>query len=386
MDIAQQAYAGFCQIFDLTLNKMMMITGLIAIGILARNVFSKAVMVLIKKFSENNSGSLKEEYLAGLLKPLSLTFVIGAFYLAGVVAELPLLVAVFYQNLLKTLITFAFFWGVFSVIKPISHITKKAKKGDINEEMRELLSKLLETVVVILGVLAIMDVWGVDVAAFLAGLGILGMAIGFAAQDTIKNFFGCIALLMDKTFQKGHWIKTSLVEGTVEHIGFRTTAIRQFDKALVHIPNAQLADAAVINFAKRTNRRVRWTIGLTYGTPADALERITKRIRAYLEGHEGIETDPKKVSTLINLDKFNDSSIDLFCYFFTRTINWKEYMDIKEECVLAIKRIVEEEGSSFAFPTQSLHIESVNMKEEHSQRLLNQDYCETTLSKKKPKK
>ncbi len=381
MEIAQQAYVGFCQIFDLTLNKMIIIVGLISIGILARNLFSKAVMVLIKKFSQNNQGSLKEEYLVGLLQPISLTFVIGAFYLAGVVAELPLLFAIFYQNLLKTLITFAFFWGVFSVIKPLSHITKKAKKGDINDEMRTLLSKLLEIIVVILGVLSIMEVWGVDVAAFLAGLGILGMAIGFAAQDTIKNFFGCLALLMDKTFQKGHWIKTSLVEGTVEHIGFRTTAIRQFDKALVHIPNAKLADTAVINFAKRTNRRVRWTIGLTYNTPSDALERITKRIRDYLEHHPGIETDPKKVTTLINLDQFSDSSIDLFCYFFTRTINWKEYMDIKEECVLAIKRIVEEEGSSFAFPTKSIHIESVNMNEEYPQHILNKG-----VQKKSPQK
>lgn len=370
MEIAQQVYAGFYQIFDLTLHKMLIIVGLIAVGVLARNLFSKAVLVLIKNFSKTHQGALKEEYLVGLLKPISLTFVIGAFYLAGVVAELPLLFALFYQNLLKTLITFAFFWGVFSVIKPLSHITKKTKKADLNDEMRTLLSKFLEIVVVILGVLSIMEVWGVDVAAFLAGLGILGMAIGFAAQDTIKNFFGCLALLMDKTFQKGHWIKTSLVEGTVEHIGFRTTAIRQFDKALVHIPNAKLADTAVINFAKRTHRRVRWTIGLTYSTPSHALERIIMRIRDYLENHPGIETDPKKVTTIINLDQFSESSIDLLCYFFTRTINWKEYMDIKEECVLAIKRIVEEEGSSFAFPTKSIHIESSQTNEGLDHNLL----------------
>ncbi len=359
MDFAQQAYLGFCQVFDLTFNKVLTITIILAVGFLARNLFSKGVMLIIKRFAANNQSSMREDYLINLMKPISLTFVIGAFHIAGLVAELPLLIALFYKSLLKTAITFAFFWGVFSFIKPLSHLTREAKKGNLNEEMRELVANLLEIVVVVLGILSVMQIWGVDVVAFLAGLGILGMAIGFAAQDTIKNFFGCIALLMDKTFQKGHWIKTDKVEGTVEHIGFRTTAIRQFDKALVHIPNAQLADAAVINFAKMTNRRVRWVVGLTYDTPADTLERIVKRIRTYLESHPNIETDPKKVTTLINVDKFNDSSIDLFCYFFTKTIKWKEYMDIKEECVLAFKRIVEEEGSGFAFPSQSIYIESI---------------------------
>ena len=386
MDTTQQAYAGFCQVFDMSLNKMMIIAGLLAVGILTRNLFSKGIMVLIKKFSDGNTTVFKEEYLTGLLKPTSLTVVIGAFYLAGVIADLPPLLAIFYKNLLKTFITFAFFWGVFSLIKPLSHITKKTTKGDLNEEMRELLAKLSEIIVVILGVLAIMDVWGVDVAAFLAGLGILGMAIGFAAQDTIKNFFGCIAILMDKTFQKGDWIKTPLVEGMVERIGFRTTVVRQFDKALVHIANAKLADAAIINFTKRKNRRVRWDIGLTYGTSADALENITARIRDYLETHDGIESDPNKALTIINVDQFNHSSIDIMCYFFTQTIKWKEYMQIKEECLLAIKRIVEEEGSSFAFPTQSLHIESVNMSDEKPQTLLNQGHCSIPSPKTPPKK
>lgn len=366
MNFAQQAYLGFCQVFDLTFNKVLVMALILTIGFLARNLFSKGVMIIIRKFTEHNQSSMRQDYLINLMKPISFTFVIGAFHLAGLVAEFPMMIALFYQSLLKTAITFAFFWGVFSFIKPLSHLTRKEQKGNLTEEIRELIANLLEIIVVILGVLSIMQIWGVDVAAFLAGLGILGMAIGFAAQDTIKNFFGCIALLMDKTFQKGHWIKTDSVEGMVEHIGFRTTAIRQFDKALVHIPNAQLADAAVINFAKMTNRRVRWTVGLTYDTPSATLERIVVRIREYLEAHPKIETDPKKVMTLINLEKFNDSSIDIFCYFFTKTIKWKEYMDVKEECVLAFKRIVEEEGSSFAFPSQSLYIESVKGLPENS--------------------
>ena len=357
MESLQQAYIGLCQIFDLSLNKILLILFILMVGFLARNLFSKFIMRVIQNFTSSTTGALQQKYLVGLMRPLSMVFVIGAFYLAGVVAELPIMFAIFYQNLLKTLITFAFFWGVYSSVRPLSVAAKNSKKN-INDELRLLFSRLMEVLIIILGILSIMQIWGVDVGAFLAGLGILGMAIGFAAQDTIKNFFGCVAILMDKTFQKGHWIKTPMVEGTVEEIGFRTTIIRQFDKALVHIPNAKLADAAVINFNKRQNRRVRWSIGLTYETPSDSLQRIIDRIKVYLKDHPGIESDPNKVTTLINLDQFSDSSIDLFCYFFTNTTNWAKYMDIKEECVFEFKKIIEEEGGAIAYPTQTIHMGS----------------------------
>ncbi len=372
MELVQQAYLNVCQIFDLSLNKILLISAIIAMGVVFRNVFSKFVMSIIEKFASDTQGVFQKKYLIGFMRPISMIFVIGAFYLAGVVAELPLMFAIFYQNVLKTLITFAVFWGLYSSVRPIS-IAAKNRRKNINDELRQLLSRSVEVLVVILGILSVLQIWGVDVGAFLAGLGILGMAIGFAAQDTIKNFFGCIAILMDKTFQKGHWIKTPMVEGTVESIGFRTTVVRQFDKALVHIPNAKLADAAVINFNKRQNRRIRWSVGLTYETPSDALQRIIDRIKTYLNNHPEIETDPNKVTTLINLDQFGPSSIDLFCYFFTTTTNWGEYMRIKEECVFEFKKIIEEEGSSFAYPTQTLHISSLPQDQDRPMAMFDQE-------------
>lgn len=381
MDYMQQAYLNLCQVFSLSTNKLLTIGAIIAVGFLLRNVFSRCLMKLINKFASENKGVFQQKYLVGLMRPLSMIFVIGSFYFAGVVAELPLTFAMFYQNVLKTLITFAVFWGIYSLVRPISVASKKSRKN-INDELRQLMSRLVEILVVILGVLSVLQIWGVDVGAFLAGLGILGMAIGFAAQDTIKNFFGCVAILMDKTFQKGHWIKTPLVEGTVEDIGFRTTVIRQFDKALVHIPNAKLADAAVINFNKRQNRRIRWSIGLTYETSSEALQRILERIKAYLKAHPEIETDPKKVTTLINLDQFGDNAIDLFCYFFTTTTNWGEYMRIKEECIFEFKRIIEEEGSSIAYPTRTLHISSLPQDNDRPMALFDTPEKDTNSVKK----
>lgn len=357
MDIIERAYNGFCQISDLHFDKIAIIASILIVGIFARNLFSKLTVFVIGKIVKDHKGSLRESVLEALAKPLSFLFVIGAFYLAGVVADFPNELETFYQHVLKTLMAYTFILTIHSLVDPLSLILKRNKQGGLDEGMRCFLSRVFRVIVVTLGTLFILQIWGMNVGAFLAGLGILGMAVGFAAQDTIKNFFGCIALLADKAFQVGHLIRTPDVEGVVESIGFRTTAIRQVDKALVHIPNAKLADAAIINFARRTNRRVFWTLGLTYETSGDVLERVAQRIRAFLEEHEGIETDPKKVTTVVRFEKFNDSSIDLYCSFFTKTVVWKEYVVVREECILAFKRIVEEEGSGFAYPTQSLYIE-----------------------------
>jgi MscS family membrane protein len=335
---------------------------LLTIGIFARKLFTKSVLYLIKKFSGQLHPTIKEKYLVALMKPLSLIFVIGAFYVAGIVADLPPKFANFFHNLMQTLISFAIFWGIFSVVVVLNNISKNRRDDKINDEIKDFFARIIEILIIVVGIIAVMQIWGIDVGAFLAGLGILGMAIGFAAQDTIKNFFGCIALLMDKTFQKGHWIKTSLVEGYIENIGFRTTAIRQLDKALVHIPNAKLADDAVINFTKMTYRRVKWTLELSYNTSTQGLERITQRIRLYLDQHPGVETDPKKATTIVHYDDFTSSAIVLLCSFFTKSTGSKDYMDVKEECLLAFKRIVEEE-SSFSYPARILQVDSIVVRE-----------------------
>lgn len=343
---------------QLSVTKIWLIIGILLVGVFARKLFSRSVVAILRRYTHKGNIVFREEYLEALIKPLSLVFVIGALHLANVLAKPPENLSSFVDLILQTLGVVAVFWAFFELIEPISHIHER-RKGSMSSEVRDFLGKAGQILVVIVAILTIFQVWGKDVTTFLAGLGLFGMAVALAAQDTIKNIFGCIAILMDKTFRKGDWIKTPEVEGVVENIGFRTTTIRQFDKALVHIPNSKLADAAVINFAKMTNRRVSWEIGLTYDTTADALEKIVSRIRNFLTNHPDVESDPKRVTTLVNLDKFADSSINIFCYFFSKSINWNDYMRVKEECLLAIKRIVEEEGGEFAFPTRSIHLESV---------------------------
>jgi MscS family membrane protein len=210
-----------------------------------------------------------------------------------------------------------------------------------------------------IGAAAILDVWGIEIGPVLAGLGLFGLAGALAAQDLLKNLLSGVLILAERRFHVGDWIRVEgVVEGTVETIGFRSTAVRQFDKALVQVPNTSLADNAVINFSRMTHRRIYWKIGVVYGTSVEQLRYIRDEIERYV-----LESDdfakPPEVSTFVRIDSFGPSSIDIMLYCFTKTTVWGEWLGVKEQLAYRIKDIVAEAKSSFAFPSTSIYLESM---------------------------
>ena len=183
------------------------------------------------------------------------------------------------------------------------------------------------------------------------------MAVALGAQDLFKNLIAGLSILIEKRYRKGDWVLVDgIVEGTVETIGFRSTTVRRFDKAPVYVPNQILSDGAVTNFSEMTHRRIYWKIGVEYRTTREQLETVRNGIESYL-----LESDkfgkPPEVPLFVRIDAFNDSSIDIMVYCFTKTTNWGEWLEIKEQLALALKTIVEEAGTGFAFPSQSVYVE-----------------------------
>jgi len=165
--------------------------------------------------------------------------------------------------------------------------------------------------------------------------------------------------MVEQRFQNGDWtLADGVVEGFVENIGLRTTKVRRFDKAPVYVPNSQLADNAVTNYSQMTYRRISWIVGLEYRTSIDQLRRIRDDIENRILTNNDF-AHPPEVPTFVRVDKFNDSSIDLLVYCFTRTTDWGEWLKIKESLSFAIKDIVERAGSGFAFPSRSLYVEAM---------------------------
>jgi MscS family membrane protein len=219
------------------------------------------------------------------------------------------------------------------------------------------LIKALQLLFMTVGAAAVLEIWGVEVAPLLAGLGIFGVAIALGAQDLFKNLIAGLAVLAEKRFAAGDWISVDgVVEGTVEEINFRSTLVRRFDLSPVYVPNSQLADNAVTNFSRMTYRRIFWTIGVEYKSTVPQLRTIRGRIEDYLMSQEEF-VKPPEASMFVRVDKFGDSAIEIMLYCFTRTTVWAEWLAQKEDLLLAIKGIVEEEGAAFAFPSRTIYFD-----------------------------
>ena len=260
-------------------------------------------------------------------------------------------------NIVRSLLIFNIFWALFNVVGPFADVMPKFERV-LTRPMIEWAIKALKGAVIFLGGASILNVWGIEIGPILAGLGLFGVAVALGAQDLFKNLIAGILVLAERRFQPGDWIKVEgTVEGTVESIGFRSTRIRRFDMAPVYVPNSALSDSVVTNFSNMTYRRIYWTIGVTYGTTVDQLRQIRDGIENYVL-EDGAFVPPEQASTFVRIDRFGESSIDIMLYCFTKTTNWGEWLEIKENLAYHIKKLVEGAGSGFAFPSRSIYIES----------------------------
>lgn len=336
---------------------------LIALGILLgflviRRLFTRIVLGRLKAWTKNTKTSLDDHVIETLEGPIRFLPVALGVFIATEYLSLEGTLAQAAENLVRTLIAYTIFWAFHQLVEPLSFLLARLERI-FSHEMIIWLKKAIKVAFIFIGGATILEIWGIQVAPIIAGLGLLGVAVALGAQDLFKNLIAGILILAEKRFSRGDWIKVDgVVEGTVEAIGFRSTLVRRFDKAPVHVPNSKLSDNAVTNFSKMTHRRIYWKIGVEYRTSVDQLRQIRDGIESYV-----LESDdfakPPQASTFVRIDSFNDSSIDIMLYCFTVTTNWGEWLLIKEQLAYRIKEIVEGAGSGFAFPSQSLYLETL---------------------------
>jgi len=328
-----------------------------------RRLFSRVVLGALSGISRRTKTKFDDQLITALEKPMRFVFVIIGLYVATQFVSLPTQVEEVVTQFIRSMIAFTIFWTLYRCVAPFSFLIDTAfgalGRTSLGDSLKQFIAKLARFVIACIGIVAILEEWNFNVGAVLGGLGLVGMAVAFGAQNMIANLFAGVTIFLDGIFEKGDWIRGADVEGTVEEIGFRTTKIRRFDKALTTIPNNKLAGDAVINFSRMSNRRIYWKIGIEYTATEGQLREIVNGIKNYIFRNEDFEVDPAKVTTLIHVDSFNDSSIDILLYCFTATTNWAEWMRIKEELAFAIKGIVEGAGSAFAFPSTSVYVETL---------------------------
>lgn len=262
-----------------------------------------------------------------------------------------------------TLMAVMVFWALYRAVDPLEHVLMPLR-GAFSVEMIEWFTKALKIFFALVGVAVVLELWGVPVGPILAGLGIFGVAVALGAQDLFKNLIAGLSILIEKRFAIGDWIMVDgVVEGTVERINFRSTMVRRFDKGPVYVPNSKLSDNAVTNFSRMTHRRIYWKIGLTYSTTTEQLGYVRDKVFEYIMANTDFARPPE-ASAFVFVDGFNDSSIDLMIYCFTKTTNWGEWLAIKQDFAYAVRKIVDDAGTSFAFPSQSIYVEDMSEEAE----------------------
>ncbi|MBL7178247.1 MAG: mechanosensitive ion channel family protein [Desulfobacteraceae bacterium] len=257
-------------------------------------------------------------------------------------------------GLLATLIVVAFVYRLVDVIVYELSIISQKEDNLMDQTFVQMIRFFARLLVVIVGFIYIIKVVsGKPMSALLAGLGIGGLAIALAAQDTLKNFFGSIMIMFDKPFDIGQRIVVEGCDGMIEDIGFRSTKLRTLTGHLVTIPNEKMAGSNIENVGRRPHIRRRTNITITYDTPPDKVERGLAIIRSILENHEGIHPDfPPRVY----FDEFNDASLNIVMFYWYHPPDYWNFLALNERVNLQIMRAFEEEGIEFAFPTTTTYL------------------------------
>jgi len=257
----------------------------------------------------------------------------------------------------------------------VSSYTKRDKA--LRKELVNLIKQVIKIIIIMISFLLILREMGVDITGFLASLGLGGLVIAMASKDTISNFFGSLKIIFDESFSQGDWIKVAGVEGTVVELGFISTKIRTFDNALISVPNAKLANESVKNWNRRkVGRRIKMYIGISYDAKRENLLKAVNEIREMLIEHPDIATEDKvgvvgrrtslikgsdlmgvKSTLLVHVDSFEESAINILIYAFSKTTNWATWLEVKEDVMMEIWKILEKNDLEMAFPTQTIHIE-----------------------------
>ena len=323
-----------------------------------RRLFARFLINRLNKLVLKSKNTVDDTLVKVIEGPLKFLPIVIGFFIASSYIDFSIQIQNFIDLVNRTLITVFIFWILHQLVIPFSYIVRKFE-DKISKALVDWTLKGLKILITILGVVAILELWGIQVGPVIAGLGLFGVAVALGAQDLFKNLISGIMILMERRFTIGDVILVSgEVEGVVEQIGFRSTLIRRFDSTPVMVPNYKFAEQTVTNHTKRLNRRIRWLVGLEYRATIDQLKKIRDEISDFiLKDNDYIKNDT--LSFFVRVDSFSDSSINMLVQVFTVTNDWNEYLEIKEKLALKLMTIVEENKCSFAFPSQSIYVESL---------------------------
>ena len=335
---------------------------IIAIGIIVFfRIFSGTFSYMIIKIFKIKSKKAKEIKESAFFKPLKVFFIILGIYLAIVFLRTTLQI----NEQVMDIVTKAF--KIISVIEIAVGLAnsftsktilgKKLRKSlsdKMDDTVFEFVLKITRVLIYIIAIFLVLAILEINLTGLVAGLGLGGVIVTLAAQDTAKNLFGGLVIFIDKPFVVGDWIQMDNYEGTIEDITFRTTRIRTFENALVNIPNAIIADASVTNWSKMEKRRYKTNLCVELDTPLEKLDLLKTRIEKMLQERESVYDD----SIIVRFDQITDNGINILIYTYTNSVDYASYLKEVEDINVKIMKILNEENIELAYDTKTVYVKN----------------------------
>ena len=344
------------------LTSIQIVDIIIAIGIIVFfRILSGTFSYMIIKVFKIKSKKAKEIKESAFFRPLKIFFIILGIYLAIVFLRAPLQINEQVMDIVtkvfKIISVIEIAVGLANSFTSKTILGKKLRKS-LNEKMDdtvfEFVLKITRVFIYIIATFLVLAILEINLTGLIAGLGLGGVIVTLAAQDTAKNLFGGAMIFIDKPFVVGDWIEMDNYEGTIEDITFRTTRIRTFENALVNIPNAIIADASVTNWSKMEKRRYKTNLCVELDTPLEKLELLKTRIEKMLQERESVFDD----SIIVRFDQITDNGMNILIYTYTNSVSYASYLKEVEDINVKIMKILNEENIELAYDTKTVYVKN----------------------------
>ena len=344
------------------LTSIQVVDIIIAIGIIVFfRIFSGTFSYMIIKIFKIKSKKAKEIKESAFFKPLKVFFIILGIYLAIVFLRVPLQINEQVMDIVtktfKIISVIEIAVGLANSFTSKTILGKKLRKSlsdKMDDTVFEFVLKITRVLIYIIAIFLVLAILEINLTGLVAGLGLGGVIVTLAAQDTAKNLFGGLVIFIDKPFVVGDWIQMDNYEGTIEDITFRTTRIRTFENALVNIPNAIIADASVTNWSKMEKRRYKTNLCVELDTPLEKLDLLKTRIEKMLQERESVYDD----SIIVRFDQITDNGINILIYTYTNSVDYASYLKEVEDINVKIMKILNEENIELAYDTKTVYVKN----------------------------
>ena len=353
----QNLFSNNPEIAEAVISVLVLILALLIIWLLRRAI-AWAILRPIRSLVGRTGTDVDDRLMDSIIKPLRFAILGVGLILAVLIVGIEGAIRDFALVVARSLIIIAVVYALYEIIEILLANPNRVLRItglSIPERLLPFFRKVVEIVVIALGIVIVLQEWSVDVTGLVASIGIIGLAFSLAAQDTASNIFGFTAVVSDNPFDVGDFITTSDVSGIVESVGMRSTRVRQLDQAIVTVPNSMLSNKAVLNWSRLAKRRLDMTIGVTYDSTSQQMRALLHNIRQLLDERESVDSE----SIVVYLINFGSSSLDILVRCYILISDWGEFTAEKELILLDIMELIEEMDMSIAFPSRSLYIETM---------------------------